>query len=149
MATDFVLKQGTTTVVQTSGASLTNGTAVACTTANLANQSNLDMFVTFELVGSFGSAPTIPAAFEVYLVPANDGTNFADINTTSGTSYGSPGMFAGLIPVVLSQTASQRMTGTFRVEVGPRLYKVYLLNRTGQTLTSWTLTVYGGRYQAP
>ena len=151
MATDFGLKQGTTTAVQTSGASasLANGTAVACATANVANQTNLDDFATFELTGGFGSSPTLPAALEVYLVPANDGTNFADVNTTSGSSYLSPSQFAGLIPVALSQTASQRMTTSARVPLGPRLYKVYLLNRTGQTLSSgWALNVYGGRYQS-
>ena len=149
MATDFGLKQGTTTAVQTSGGSLTNGTAVACATANLANQTNLDDYCTFELVGGFGSAPTLPQAIEVYLVPANDGANFADVNTASGSSYLSPSQFAGIIPVTLSQTASQRMVSGSRAPLGPRLYKVYLLNRTGQTLSSgWTLTVYGGRYQS-
>lgn len=149
MPTDFGIKQGTTTTVQTSGGSLANVTAVACSTANLANQTNLDDFGTFELVGGFGSSPTLPQALEVYLVPANDGTNFADVNTTSGSSYLSPSQFAGTIPVTLSQTASQRMTSSTRIPLGPRLYKVYLLNRTGQSLSSgWSLTVYGGRYQS-
>lgn len=151
MATDYGLKQGTTTAVQTSGASasLANVTAVACATANLANQTNLDDYATFELIGGFGSAPTLPQSLEVYLVPANDGTNFADVNTTSGSSSLSSSQFAGTIPVTLSQTGSQRMTSGARIPLGPRLYKVYLLNRTGQTLSSgWSLTVYGGRYQS-
>lgn len=149
MATDFGLKAGTTTTVQTSGGSLANGTAVACSTANLANQTNLDSYVTFELVAGFGTSPTPPQSIEVYLVPANDGANFADVNTTSGSSYISPSMFAGVIPVVLAQTASQRMMSAAVIPVGPRLYKVYILNRTGVAMSfGWALNVYGMRYQS-
>lgn len=147
---DIFLKQGTTTVVQNNTSSaLANATAVACATADLANQTNLDEYVTFELVGGHASAPTIPAGHEVYLVPALNGTDFGQVNTTTGSSYLPPSTSAGIIPVVASQTGSQRMVGSFRVPVGPRLYKVYLLNRSGVQLSAgWTLTVYGGRYQS-
>lgn len=147
---DIFLKQGTTTVVQNSGSSaLANVTAVACATADLANQTNLDEYVTFELVGGHAVAPTLPASHEVYLVPALDGTNFAAVNTTTGSSAIPQSTFAGIIPVALSQAGSQRMVGSFRVPIGPRLYRVFLLNRSGQQLSAgWTLTVYGGRYQS-
>lgn len=148
MASNIILRAGTVTSVQaTGGSSVSNGTAIAAATI-IDNATNKDDFVTFELNVAFATSPSIPASIELYLVPALDGTNYAEADTTAGSSNVSG--YAGLFKVIYTSTASQRLVSSIRIPLGPFKYTVYILNRTGVGITSsgWTLTAYGAGYQA-
>jgi hypothetical protein len=138
---DIKLKQGTTTTLEGNGSALANGAAVLANDANLANQTNLDLRAMFELVGGFGVAPVAGSALELYLVPAPDGTNFADADTS--TPYLAINHYVGSFITVLAQTSAQRMT-LDGVQLGARPYRAYLRNQSGQQLSAgWTLKAYG------
>lgn len=142
MAGNLKLLAGTHTAAQnnTSG-TLANAAAVAAATATIANQTNLDRFMSFVLTAGFSVAPAVNAEVQLYLVPALDGTNFADEDTTTPTL--SANQYVGSFFVDKSQTGAQLMV-VERVRVGPFLYKAYILNKTAQTIAAaWLLDVYG------
>lgn len=140
MAGNITQKQASATTVQTSGGSLTTGNAVACATANFDNSSTLAFSATATLVGGFGVAPVAGVALELYLVPAADGTNFDDADVS--TPFISPTYYVGNFVVTKAQTANQQMS-VRGIPLEARLYKVYLWNKSAQTLSSgWTLAIY-------
>lgn len=140
MAGNIFLKQGSSIATVSSGSSLATGAIVAANGAsNLTNSSGLSNFASARLMGGFGSAPTEGNILSLYLAPKLDGTNIASFDT-SGTppiSY-----FVGNFVVALAQTAAQYMD----IDGIPLMaydYAPYLVNSTGQTLSSgWTLTFF-------
>lgn len=93
----------------------------------------------FELKAGFGSAPTIGLTVDLYLVPRIDGTNLADVGASAQTFQ--PNHNKGSFYIVLSQTGVQRMTISAALLM-PLLYDAYLLNKSGQTMsTNWGLRV--------
>lgn len=158
MAGDIFLKEGTIATLESSlGSDLTTGTAVAMTT-NLDCRSGgtsgavQNMAAIFQLVCQW---TTVPAAGvspgELYLCPALDGTNFPDVLLTSGASVLPYTCFKGNF----SQTVTTPTTNvamlfvTDRIRLLPFLYKVYLLNRSGQSIktTNFTMKVMSARVQ--
>jgi hypothetical protein len=103
-----------------------------------------DMFAAlFSLTGQFATVTGIAAGTtiaDLYLVPAIDGTNFPDIDT-SAASYIPYTMRVGSFVAAKAPTASTNaLFQSAPVELMPVLYNVYVLNRSGQTLSgSWTL----------
>jgi hypothetical protein len=76
---------------------------------------------------------------DLYLVPALDGTNFADVDiANASTDYISPAHYVGSFvndlhnPVI---NTSYRF-GVTNVDLQPLLYKPYLINRSGQTFNA-------------
>lgn len=141
MAGSLLLLQGAHAALQVTGSgTLANAVAAAAATANLANQTDLDRFKNFVLNTGFSVAPTIGVAeIQLYLVPALDGTNFADV----GTNLFNPNHYAGSFFPTKSQTAAQTLT-LENVRVQPYLYKAYLLNLSAQTMAAnWLLDAYG------
>lgn len=145
---------------RTNTTAMTSGSAAAAVTADLdaraGGNAPDDMLAMFELLCRWTTITGIVAGVaiaELYLVPLLDGTNLPDVNLTAGSSSlalnGLMGMF--LCP-------KQAVTATdLRVFLGPvplfpTLYRAYILNRSGQTMTttsgtSWQLRVVAAQGQ--
>lgn len=146
MAGNIKEQSGTHTQVQATGSSaLSNGNAVACATANVANGTNFDQLVNFVLLTGFGVSPAAGAEIQLYLVPELDGSTFADADTS--TPYLNPNHYVGSFWVTLAQTTAQRLT-LEGVALGPFTYKAYVWNKSAQQMSAnWTLDVYGAQTQ--
>lgn len=142
-------KEQAIVTLESSGSSQANNTQVAASTANLDCRSGgnaAEMFYgDFELNGGFGSSPAVGAQINLYLVPALDGTNYADVDTTNHNMP--PECFVGSFLVDKAATAAQRMV-IMGVSLRPVLYKAYIDNQSAQTLSStWTLKVVASEDQ--
>jgi hypothetical protein len=157
MAGDIFLKEGTLFTLESSGSALTTGTAVAGTTnfdARNAGSAGViqNIEATFELVCQWSTVTGIVAgtvAAELYAVPAIDGTNFSDVDTTGSTSFISYPAYLGNFVCSKVPTGSTNMRfHSTPIRIRPFLYKPYILNRSGQTIAStWTLKIMTNRYQ--
>lgn len=124
------------TVLTTELDSLANGSRSAAGTV-IDNGSNLDRFAYAELVlGTFGSAPTDKAVCELYMVPARDGTNYAD---GSSSVRPSDWLWCGSFQVDSATAAKRLLTDVFALP--PFKVKFILLNSTGQALNASGNTV--------
>ena len=81
----------------------------------------------WELVVTFGTSPTLDAAVDLYLVPAVDGTNYADGDASIRPA---PNLYVGSF-YVRNVTSEQRMA-VRDVPMPPGLYKALILNGSGQ-----------------
>ena len=138
MAGNITLKQDTLTTLVSSGAALANGSVSAASSSYNNNSSN-DFWGNFELFTGFASAPTVGNSIELYGVPALDGSDYADVDTST------PNMplscFLGVFSVIKSQTGAQRLV-LMGVPLMPNLYEFYLYNKSGQQMSSgWTLKI--------
>ena len=129
-----------------SGGSLVTGAAVAANgAANLTNSTLLAPYVSARLYGGFGSAPTAGNVIQLFLAPILDGTNAADVDTS--TPYMPASLWVGNFSIAKSQTGAQRMDIPF-IPLIAYDYIPYVLNQSGQTLSSgWTLTFSQTDYQ--
>jgi hypothetical protein len=140
MAGNILAKQGTSVTCVSSGSSLTSGSVVAANTvANLTNSTGLNFFAKALLTGGFGATPTDGSILSLYLVPTKlDGTNPATI----GTSGIPPLQFLAGYFVAANQSGTQYLP-IDGIPVYGVDYTPYLLNSTGQTLSSgWSLAFY-------
>lgn len=100
---------------------------------------------TFELNVGFDTAPSVGTTIECYLVPALDGSNYAEIDVTTPRMPAS--LRRGFFSVLRSQTAAQRLI-IEAIPLQPLLYKAYLWNKTGHSMSSgWTLKAVGAKTQ--
>lgn len=126
-------------------ASLTNNSAgIANGTADvdLRSSGNFpdDLQIIFEWIVQWATVTGIAAntvVGDLYLVPSLDGTNFPDIDTTSGSSALPLAAYAGSFVATKAPTANTnaRFT-TAPVTLMPLLYRPYILNKSGQTTTA-------------
>lgn len=146
MAGSILLKEQAIVTLTSTGASLTSGSAglagqLDCRTAGNA----ADMFAAlFSLTAQWATVTGIAAgasAADLYLVPAIDGANFPDIDTTGGASYVPYTMRAGSFVASKAPTAATNaLFQSAPIELMPVLYNVYILNRSGQTISAnWSL----------
>jgi hypothetical protein len=158
MPGDLFLKEGTLATLEANGGSLTTLTAVDANDATLdlraAGLSGAVQNVLFqlELVCQWATITSIvkdTVAVEAYAVPALDGTNYPDVDVTGGASALPPPTYLGNIVCVKAPTANTDMRFVSPLfSLPPFLYKVYLLNRSGQTISAgWTLKVMSARRQ--
>jgi hypothetical protein len=139
MAGNVTLKQGTTATLESNGGTLATASVVAAS-STYDNSANDNFWAGFELNTGFAVAPSVGTSIELYLVPALDGSNYADVDT--GTPTMPLPCFVGAFAVVKSQTGAQRLVIT-GVPLMARLYKAYLYNKAGQTMSSgWTLKLF-------
>lgn len=138
----FWKERASYTLNNRSGGTLATVTAVAAS-SNLdcrASGNGADDFVIqFELLCQWATITSIVAntlIADLYLVPALDGTNFPDVDTTGGSSNISPQHWVASFTAAKAPTANVDMRFTSApVLVLPLLYKPYLLNRSGQTMS--------------
>lgn len=155
MAGDIFAKERSAVTLTSTGASLTNLSAAAAGTnldVRSAGNAAEDFAGTFELICQWATITGIVAGTiigDLYLVPALDGTNFPDVDTTAGSSRISSPHRVGFFEASKAPTANTDMRfGTITVDLAPLLYKAYLMNRSGQTISAnWTLKVVTARVQ--
>lgn len=126
------------TVLSTQLDGLANGTisAYSAAQAQTARYTRAD----FELLVTFGTAPTAGAFVGLYLVPVFDGVN----DPTNHQDYGSH--FAGAFPI-RGVTTQQRVV-LKDVKLPPLDFKVAAFNSTGQAFPASGSTVRMRRYAA-
>jgi hypothetical protein len=146
---EVFLKERAIIVLQdnTSG-TLANAALALAATSTLDNRTGgnagEDFWANFELLTGFAVAPAVDVvASELYLVPALDGTNFAEADTAKLQAN----TFVGTFVVLKAATAQQRLV-LLNVPLQPLLYRVYLINRSAQTMAAgWQLRVVTAREQ--
>lgn len=150
MAGNLTLKTGTAVTVTSTGGSASNLSAISAGTVDFRSggTTNLveELSAFAELTCQWGTITGIAAGTvvgDLYLVPALDGTNYADIDSTGGASYIASNYRVGsfVSPKALS-TATDYRFATAVFDLFPALYTVYILNRSGQTISAnWTLKI--------
>lgn len=137
------------------GASLTTGSAGdAATTLDARSGGNAaqDLQARLELVCQWATITGIvkgTVAAELYLLPALDGTNYPDVDVTSGASAIPYESFVGQFTCIKAPTANTNMRFVSGViDLHPVLYKAYILNKSGQTIAvNWSLKVVPAQAQ--
>jgi hypothetical protein len=150
MAGTIKWQEGAPVTLTTTGASLTAGSAGLA--ASLDCRSGGTSGAIEALASQFSLSAAVAAntgivagttAADLYLVPAIDGANFPDIDTTAGASYIPYPMRVGSFVFARVPTANSALlmqSGT--VELLPLLYNVYIVNRSGQSINvNWTMKV--------
>ncbi len=106
--------------------SLANGSISAASSA-IDNSSALDLFCDFTLTLGTQSARSAGASVTVKMVQALDGSNYDDVEVTCGQTV-------AVFPLDAATTA--RQVSVRDVPVPPGLYKLFVLNSTGQAFAS-------------
>lgn len=147
MAGNILLKEQSIVTLTSTGSSLTSGSAgLAGTQLDCRAAGNAaDMFAALcTLQAQWATVTGIAAGTvvaDLYLVPAIDGTNFPDIDTTAGAAYIPFTMKAGSFIASKAPGANTNMLfQTAQVDLMPVLYNAYIINKSGQTISAnWTL----------
>lgn len=145
MAGDIRQKERSIVTLSSSIASLTNNSAGAANgTADFDARSGGnfadDRAAQFEWIVQWATVTGITAGTivgELYLLPALDGTNFPDIDTTSGSSRLPVASFVGFFEATKAPTANTnaRFISPI-VSFNPLLFRPYIKNTSGQTTTA-------------
>lgn len=127
----YTAPSSATSLLTTGLNSLANGSrAVSSTVAD-----NRDLYGDFELVVTFGSAPSADAPVYLYFLEAPDGTNLED-GSTSVTPSAAP----DVIFTVRAVTSAQRVVRP-RIPLPNGDYAVLLVNASGQAMAASGNTV--------
>jgi len=156
MAGNIFAKERAIVTLTSTGASLTTGTAGAANgTADLdartGGNAPDDLRAQFELTCQWVTVTGLVANTvigELYLVPALDGTNFPDLDTSGGVLPMST--YVGSFVATKAPTSNTNMRFISPVvDLMPVLYRPYLKNPTGtQTISAnWTLKVVSAQAQ--
>lgn len=103
------------------------------------NSSNLDLYADFVLSVTFGTNPTANSTVDLYLLPAVDGTNYADAVVAATPAKN---MLVGSFYVRAVTTA--QLIAITNVPI-PEKFKMMVINNTGQTMAASANTV---KYQS-
>jgi hypothetical protein len=118
-----------TTVLSTELNSLANNN-VSALSAAYDNSTNQDLYADFELIVTFGVAPTAGASCSLYVAYAPDGTNY-EVMPGAGSTL--PNAAKLVTTFVLETTATaQRITGSARFTLPPGSMKFQLVDAAGQ-----------------
>lgn len=147
MAGNIKAKERSAITLTSTGSSLTNGSAGSAGTdldVRTSGNAEQDFQGQFELTCQWATITSIvkdTVAAELYLVPKLDGTNAPDVDTTAGSSALPRAAFVDVFTCVKAPTANTNMRlVTNIVNLAPRLYTAYILNKSGQTISAnWTL----------
>ena len=123
-----------TTVLSTELNSLGAGAASALGTA-YDNGTNLFLYGAFQVDVTFGTGPTADTTLDLYLVPALDGTNYADGSTTVAAQNNAVGGYT-----MRAVTTEQRLT-IWGILLPPCKFKMQLFNNTNQGMPASGSTV--------
>lgn len=127
---------GTTTGALTTGSAVLVGAVDARAGGNVA-----DLFTAlFSLTAQWATITGIAAGTtiaDLYLVPAIDGTNFPDVDTTAGASYIPYTQRVGSFVASKAPNANTNaLFASLPVDLFPTLYNAFILNRSGQTIST-------------
>lgn len=127
---------GTTTGALTTGSAVLVGAVDARAGGNVA-----DLFTAlFSLTAQWATITGIAAGTtiaDLYLVPAIDGTNFPDVDTTAGASYIPYTQRVGSFVASKAPTVNANaLFSSLPVDLFPTLYNAFILNRSGQTIST-------------
>ena len=135
-------EQGTTPVtIGTTSATLSTGSGVLVGQLDVRAGGNIaDMFsAIFSLTAQWASPSGIAAGTtiaDLYLVPVIDGSTSPDVDMTGGASYIGFAQRAGSFVATKLPTAAANATfPTGEINLFPTLYNVYIINRSGQTMS--------------
>lgn len=156
MAGDIFAKEGSAVTITSTGASTSSGTAASAGDIDLRAAGTANLIEAFEgqfeLTAQWATITGITGGVSIadlFLVPKLDGTNAADVDTTATTSRAPLGAYADTFVCAKAPTANTNMrfiTGI--VKLFPMLYTVYIINRSGQTISAnWALKVVAARAQ--
>lgn len=157
MAGDLLAKERAIVTLTSAGGALASGSAgVANATADFdarsAGNAPDDLQAQFELICQWATITGIAAGTvvaELYLVPILDGTNAPDVDLTSGASVLPYAAYVGSFVATKAPTAATNARfPSPLIAIAPRLYRPYILNRSGQSISAnWTLKVVSDRAQ--
>ncbi len=126
-------------------ASMPNGSSVLSSDADIANGTQLDMFMDISAVCAIASS-TIAAganlAFWLYALQ-EDGSTYGDGQLTPGTQAAKTPTFApiGVMPLVAAAAQTTLVGFVQGIIIPPGSFRVAMQNNSGFTLTSGTQTV--------
>lgn len=131
-------------------AALSNGSNVACATADFDNSTTLAFSASARLTtNGWGATTSIDGTIiALYLVPYLDATNIGT-NPVTGTSAGTwpPGTLAGQFMV--EGTGSIQYLDCQSIPLGPYKYRAYINNGTGQQMSAgWKVDIYPENVQS-
>jgi len=120
--------QTATSILTTQMDGLTNGSATAASSA-IDNTTNLDLFIDFELALAVqGSSRSAGATCTVYIAPSLDGgSTYPDILSSTCES---------LATFYFDAATTARTLVRINRDIPPGLFKLFLVNNTGQTLNA-------------
>lgn len=131
MANEIKLKAGTNTQIITNAEPANTALAVS---DEVDNATSLNTYADFELQATFGSAPVAGGYVTLYLVPAQDGTNYAD--AADGSVIPSATLAVGRFPL-RAVTTAQRVA-VRNVPLPPSKFKCVIENKAGQDVSANT-----------
>lgn len=151
MAT-VTLLLGTTANLITTGASPGSGTVAAAARSALSaeydNSSTLYPFADFEFSGSFSVAPTDDYQITLFLIPAVDGTNYADGSDLVKPSELLAVAWASVRAVNTAQVLVFKPAFGERIELPPSKFKILIRNDADQTIAaSWSIDMFPYTWQ--
>jgi hypothetical protein len=126
-------------------ASMTNGQTVVSGVADIANGTNLDMFmdISYQLViASSTIAAGANFAFWIYALD-QDGSKYGDGQFTNGTAASLTPAFSpcAVVPIPAVATTTNMYGFAQQIIIPPGSFRVAIQNNSGFTLTSGTQTV--------
>lgn len=125
--------------------SMPNGSAVVSSVADIANGTNLDMFMDLSvsmLIASSTIAAGANLAFWLYLLN-QDGTTYGDGQFTNGTQAAKTPTFApcAILPLVAAAAQTALIGNAAQIIIPPGSFRLALQNNSGFTLTAATQAV--------
>lgn len=125
--------------------SMANANTVLSTVADIANGTNLDMFMDVSVALAISSSTIAAGAnLAIFLYPLNqDGTTYGDGQLTAGTPAAkTPAMPpVAVIPLVAAASQTSLIGTATQIAIPPGSFRLAIRNNSGFTLTSGTQTV--------
>lgn len=154
----ITLKSGTAASLTTTGSSMTNGSAALAAAVDFRTGGTTNLIeqlqAVVEVVCQWSTVTGIVAGTivaDVYFVPRNFADSAdCDVDLTAGSSYIAPQYRVGSLTAPKAPTASTDATyQTAPFNLDPRKGKIYILNRSGQTISAnWDATILAWAAQA-
>jgi hypothetical protein len=156
MPGNIFAKERAANTLTSAGSSLTNGSGGSAGTdldLRSAGNSAQDFSASFELTCQWATVTGIVAGTvvaDIFAVPKLDGTNASQqVDTTAGSSFIPYPCRVGVFIAAKApstNTDTRFFSGTIALD--PLLYTMYIINRSGQTISSnWTLKEVGAQTQ--
>lgn len=135
----------TTAINSADLASMANGSSVVSSVADIANQTNLDMFMDVSVRCAIASSTIVAGAnLALWLYELlDDGSTYGDGQFTNGTQAALTPVFPPFATIPLKAAASQTLLLGYanQIMIPPGSFRLALQNNSGFALTAGTQTV--------